>query len=135
MKSRKDCSKTNVCRKRFKAETSCDEPVSFPQNISAYRRRNDEYVNTGVNQSTLEFLRRMSAHYQSKACAQRTALGYAPLKLFDQLFYICQLLHMNELEIALWSLYKEKAPDCCLDEPSLFLVAAYEAKVLFPFNL
>lgn len=55
--------------------------------------------------------------------------------LFSQLLYVCKLLHMNELEIVMWSLNIELANidwvKCNLDQPVILLTAGFQAKVFY----
>jgi len=61
--------------------------------------------------------------------------SYFRSDLFTQLLYVCKLLHMNEVEIVMWSLNIELVNidwmKCSAEQPVILITAGFLAKVLY----
>lgn len=105
------------------------QPLSRNTSTSSYVDRNEEYLSNGMNQFTIQFLRRMAESNKSMSITKDIGNECSLPNMFSTVLYICKLLHMNELEIALWSLCLESANKKDLELAVVLLVTAYQAKV------
>jgi len=118
-----------LSQKRLKPEaTILPQDLFRNGSTNTYTDRNEEYLSNGMNQYTIQFLRKVA---ESNKCIKYFTLGveYSSANIFSSILYVCKLLHMNELEITLWSLCLESTNKKDLDLAIVLLVTAYQAKV------
>jgi hypothetical protein len=119
---------SNILPQKHLKQESTIPSQPLLRNTTAYMDRNEEYLSNGMNQYTIQFLRKVA---ESNKCIKLFTLGaeYSLANMFSSILYICKLLHMNELEITLWSLCLESANKKDNDLSVVLLVTAYQAKV------
>lgn len=107
----------------------CDEA----DYVSLYARVNEDYTNNRMTPYTVQFLKRMAESSARNFLLVKIVAQYFKSDLFTQLLYVCKLLHMNEVEIVVWSLEIESAKTdwvkSAADQPVVFLIAGFQAKV------
>jgi len=90
-----------------------------------YQIKNEQYTNEGMNNYTLQFLRKMANNPKIPVHMQGG--------LFSGLLYVCKLLHLNEVEICQWSLLFENVLDLWekggFDQTIILLITGYQSKV------
>lgn len=118
-----------LSQKRFKPELAVSsQPLPRNSSTPTYVNRNEEYINNGISPYTIQFLRKMAEYNKSILC-RYIGNDYPLSSMFTSVLYICKLLHMNELEVSLWSMCMESAGRKDLELSIVLLVTAYQAKV------
>jgi hypothetical protein len=93
--------------------------------------RDVRYASKGITLYTLKFINKIVQDSQGNI-SLTLVLGYSKLKLFGELVKTCKLFHMNDIEIAMWSLILETKMTTWdeFDFPIMLFTTAFQAKVL-----
>ena len=127
MNSRNETARSLKLGKRKKPESDRGYH-NLLNEMKSYEELNSEYMLEGFTQNTFEYLKYM---INPCKCISLRMIDTKNLQstLFQELLFICKILHFNEMEVLQWSLFIDKIDWENKHRKDILLVAAFQAKV------
>ena len=112
-------------RKKPESDKGCHDLLN---EMKSYEELNSEYMLEGFTRNTFEYLKYI---INSNKCISLRMMVTENLQstLFQELIFICKILHFNEMEVLQWSLFIDKIDWESKHRQDILLVTAFQAKV------